>query len=216
MDMAGLAFPAQRKIQEYMVNLPGTVETIQWQLYDIVTYGTGGFTTQTFFQRAVGQGGITKSSTNMVTPGTIPRGQEFLITSIEVELYSAPADLAVADGVAPIQVEEYYEVMTAAAHLQLTIGSKPYALAGPLLKFAPKQRIKADISVAANDTTANTATTVATGLAQVVGETYDIVPLLLIPNQNFDIQIAFDSAVAVTTAARMGVTLNGYLTRNAQ
>lgn len=216
MQQAGLAFPSMFDMNKYMVNLPGQSETIWWPLYDIQAYGTGGFTTATFFQRAVGAGGITKASTNMVTPGTIPRGQQFLITSIEVELYSASADISVADGVAPIQVEDYYKVMTAAAYLELTIGSKPYVTEGPLIRFAPRQRIKADMAVAANDTTANTATTVSNGLAQVCGETYDIVPLVLVPNQNFDIRISFDAAQTITTQGRLGVTLNGYLTRNAQ
>lgn len=216
MQTAGLSFPSMFDMSKYMVNVASIGETIWWPLYDIQAYGTGGITTATYFQRAVGSSGITKASTNMVTPGTIPRGQQFLITSIEVELYSAKADISVATTVAPLQVEDYYAVMTAAAYLELTIGSKAYVTEGPLLRFAPRQRIKADMAVAANDTTANTATTVSNGLAQVCGETYDIVPLVLVPNQNFNVQIAFDSAISITTAARLGVTLNGYLTRNAQ
>jgi hypothetical protein len=211
MNQQGLQFPTIRDMNSYMVNMPNTVETIKWTLYDILAYGAGGFTSATFFQRAVGSGGITKASTNMVTPGSIPRGQQFAITGIEVQLYSDAADITAA-AVAPLQIEEYYEVMTAPAYLELTIGSKPYVIEAPLIKFAPHQRVQIDVATA----TTTAATNISTGLAQVVGESFDLVPLLLIPNQNFDVRIVFDTAVAITTAARLGVHLNGYLTRNAQ
>jgi len=216
----GLSYPTGKTIDAFMVNVPGVTETIWKPLYDIQTYPAAGSLSLSFFQRAVGTSGITKAATNMLQAGQIPRGQEFLITGIEVQLLSNEADITTnsasdATAVDPVQAEEYYKVLTN-GFLDLQIGSKSYLDVAPLVKCCPRQYVDFEASITNTDSTASTLTSASSGLAQVRGMSFDIVPLLLVANQNFSVTIGFDALETVTTACRLGVTLNGFLRRNAQ
>lgn len=203
---------SQQALDKYDVNIPGTIETIWQPLYDFQTYETSGATSFTFFQSPVGDSGTTYADTNMESAGMVPRGQNFLITGIEVEFFPAEAALNEIATPANSFINEYYSVMTADAYFELTIGSKPYMRQAPLLSFAPRRRFNADAAVS---TTADTVT-YGWNMLQVEGDPMDIVPLKLESNQNFNAKIMFDSAVSVNAAGKIGVRLNGYLFRNAQ
>lgn len=208
--LTGIASPGKEMMAKYGVNIPGKVEVIWQPLYDYQVYPAAGALNFTFFQTPIGQGGNTLSDTNMLASGQVPKGQTFVITAVQVELYPSGDDIADPADL-DVFLRDYYNVVTANARLELTIGSKPYLRQGPLIKFPPAQKIQAQASVGTGN-----AADVGISFAQGVGVPFEIVPLTLTSNQNFDVAINFDAVQAIANEGKIGVTLQGYLFRNAQ
>ena len=205
----GLKFPALQQLSRYGVNIPDAKEVIYEPLYDIQTYPTTGQLSFTFFQSQIGVNGKTLSDTNLDSSGQVPKGKNFLVTGIEVNLYPAVTAINPASPDASFLLE-VYSLLTARASLTFKIGSKEYHKGAPLMKFPPAQRLAADVAVgtAAANSTIN--------YASATGQPMDIVPVRLTSNQNFDVKIQFENLIAVAAESRIGVTLRGYLFRNAQ
>lgn len=201
----GLMAPnVQKAIQDASVNISGKVETIYQPLYDYQTLSATAVAQQTFFQTPVGQGGKSLSDTNMELAGQLPKGQNFLITGIQVEVLPAadPTNATIGSF-----INDVYEV-TKGGVLVLRIGSKEYVRQGNLMKFPPVNRIQAD---AATGLTAES-----TQYAAACGREFSVVDLLLTSNQNFSVELRDLPALPSGVAGRIGITLNGYLMRNAQ
>lgn len=201
----GLMAPnVQKAIQEASVNIPGKVETIYQPLYDYQTLAATAVAQQTFFQTPVGQGGKTLADTNMELAGQLPKGQNFLITGIQVEVLPG---LDVSQATLNEFANDVYEV-TKGGVLVLRIGSKEYVRQGNLMKFPPVNRLGVD---AATGLTAESTT-----YAAACGREFSVVDLLLTSNQNFSVELRDLPALPSAVAGRIGITLNGYLMRNAQ
>jgi hypothetical protein len=192
----------RRMVRESRVNVPGLVATQWWPLYDYQTKAAAATPEQIFFQTPAGQSGKTINDTNMTLAGQIPKGQIFQITGVQVEFYP---NLEV-DSVAATQFGDDVYNFYRTGSLQLTIGSKDYIRHGNLLKFAPVNRLAGDSS---------------TGLVtqqiqyfSAAGREFTVEKLLLESSQNFSVTLR--DMPATTATARIGVTLNGFLGRNAQ
>lgn len=187
-------------------------ERIVEALYDYAAYPTAGGTSFTFFQQPAGQSGKTLADTNMTLAGQLPQGQAFLVTGIEVPIFSGAAT----DGTAGTGQLEDINALYKAGFLTLTIGTKPYTQDAPLGVFAQSFGVG---GVSAIGTTA-AATTIVHEVARVVGAPYSLAgcPLLLTPSVNFNVQLGFATAVATPSGAdaRFGVRLKGMLYRLAQ
>lgn len=186
------------------VNVRGLSGAIWNPLYDFQTYDAAGVASQRFFSVPAGQGGKTEVDTNMELSGQIPKGQRFLITGIEVAFYPGVSINAAAASDYADDVKTVYET----GALTLNIGSKEFAFQGPLIKFPPSSRLEVDSS-----------TTVATDayvFAAPVGREFATVNMELVSNQNFSVILTGLPALPSTTDGRVGVSLNGYLYRNAQ
>jgi hypothetical protein len=191
------------------VNIPGLTEVIYQPFYDYQTLLAAGTTSQRFFQIPVGQAGRTFSDTNMELAGQIPKGQAFEITGVQFEIYpvGATAATTINAAVASKFADDVYNVLKG-GHLILNIGSKEFIKQGNLFKFPPVNRMWMDSS-----------TTVATDryvYASGGGRQYQVAPLLLESNQNFGVEIKDIAALPSGNNAKIGVTLNGFLHRNAQ
>lgn len=206
----GLVAPnVQRAIQKASVNLPGKVETIWEPRYDYQTLAAAGASSILFFQEPIGQSGKTLEDTNMDLTGQIPKGQNFLITGIQFEIYpgvgissaTAPSDFA----------DDVYDVLNSGV-LILRIGSKEYVRQGNLMKFAPVNRMYVNSAVATTQTTTDAQIQYASGC----GREFTVIDLLLTSNQNFSVELRELDALPSGQNARIGITLNGYLARNAQ
>ncbi len=192
----------QSALQNSRVNISGVSESIWQPLYDYQTAASAGASTQRFFLVPQGQGGKTLSDTNMELAGQLPKGQAFLITGIQVELYPGVSINGTDASAFADDVYNFYN----GGHLILTIGSKAFVTQGPFMKFPPINRLGMDSS-----------TTVATdryAYATATGREYVIENTLLESSQNFNVELSNLSALSAD--ARVGVTLNGYLYRNAQ
>lgn len=194
----------QRTIDNARVNIPNVKESIWQPLYDYQAYGPAAAQTLSFFQTPIGQGGKTLVDTNMELAGQIPTAQNFAITGIQVELM--PGQLTTSPTLTAFTDDLYTFYRTGA--LILRIGSKEYVRQGNLMKFPPVNRLNIDTGIG------NLAGIVAYGQAD--GREFEVEELLLTSNQNFSVTLQGLPALPSGIAARLGVTLNGYLFRNAQ
>lgn len=189
-------------------NIPNYTDALWQPLYDYQNLPAAGASSQRFFIDPIGTGGKTVEDTNMELSGQIPKGQAFLITGVQVELY--PGEAIQQDSVSQF-ADDIYDFYTNGA-LKLKIGSTDFITQGNLMKFPPVNRLGLDSSV--SDTTADTVHSYL--YASATGREYAIKDKLLESNQNFSVELIGLSAMPSGNDARVGVTLNGFLYRNAQ
>jgi hypothetical protein len=194
----------RRAFRTSRVNVPNMTESIWQPLYDYQPLLAAGAVQQSFFQVPIGQGGKTLNDTNMELAGQIPAGQAFQITGIQVELYpGVDVDSATRTQFAN-DVYNFYK----SGNLILRIGSKDFIRQGNLMKFAPVNRLSVD--------SATGLAAQAISYASAVGREFVTEGLLLESSQNFSVQLNNLAALPSAQNARLGVTLNGFLFRNAQ
>lgn len=200
-------------LQKFDVNRRGEYEGIRQSFYDFQTYPSAGSVLLTFFQVPIGQSGKTLNDTNMRSAGQLPQPQNFLVESIEIHFFPGVATSVVGgSAAASVFSDEVYDVGKA-GNLEFFIGSKDYLQEAPLLRFPPKTKLQVNPAVATTVTTSQ----LIIDYAAWVGRPYYLdPPILLVPNQNFDVKLRFNSAVAVSADARIGVVLDGILYRQSQ
>lgn len=204
----GIAAPAKNARQNFRSTVPGLDESIWEPLYHYQTYPAAGTTVLTFFQTPMGQNGATYATTNMTAAGQMSAGQEFVVTGIGIDLLLDPDSLY---ATAPDQyAKDFYSVMRE-GYLKLFVGSKDYLIQGPLATFPVTHKIDLAITPSTGATTA-----VGSSYATTGGQAFQIVPVTLAQNQNFSVTLHFDSPVAISADARIGVKLYGYKYRSAQ
>ena len=198
--------PNIQALKKYNVNRVGNIEVIWQPTYEYQTYPTTGQTQLTFFQNPVGAvaGGL--STTNVRSAGQFPRPQEFLITGIQVTF---EVGAVVGQAVAAVQsnTQDVFDVSNS-GNLELFIGSKSYLNDAPIGVFPQQWGI-------ANDNAAGAI--VATDYSRPVGKYYQITPVKIPANQNFNVTLNWpEGAVTVVTAGVIGVRLDGFLYRLSQ
>ena len=193
-----------RTIEAARVNIPGVKESIWQPLYDYQAVGPAAVANLSFFQVPIGQAGKTLVDTNMELAGQIPTAQNFAITGVQVEFYPGQTTTS---ATATAFTDDLYQFYRTGA-LILRIGSKEYIRQGNLMKFPPVNKLSLATSVG------NLALQTNYGAAD--GREYETEELLLTSNQNFSVTLQGLPALPSGVAGRVGVTLNGYLFRNAQ
>jgi len=232
--------PSLAQLQALAVNQSG-IEGIRQSLYDNQLYPQAGISQLTFFQNPYGQGvasavgapvgsAKTTADTNLSTPGALPAGQTFLITSIEVTFYAGLS--AAANTYTPAAPEVFNATAAAAVlaqandvnqfyqsgSLKLFIGSKTYLEEAPLMRFPPKCHLQIDGAIGLAGTNAQPAT-LASISAKSVGRYYAVDPNIpLVSTQNFFVQMNWPGILALPSGfnGRVGVILDGFLYRNSQ
>jgi hypothetical protein len=227
----GMIPPGVQAAKKFNVNRAGQVEGIYQPLYDWQQYPLLGAAVMTFFALPVGQGASvmgavgpkTYEDTNMEAAGQLPAPKEMLVTSIQVVFLSgAPISVTNAAGAA-IQNDYINDVFAVCTHgyLDFFIGSKSYLKDAPLSKFVNDFRLQG-FSAAANT---NATSQDNTGYATWVGAKYQITPIKLVSNQNFNVTLNWSALVPTTgtggpTGAgyngRIGVILGGFQYRLSQ
>lgn len=203
--------------QKYAVNRPGQIEAIKQPLYDYQAYPAIGATQLNFFAIPKGQAGKTLADTNMETAGALPNPKRFLTTGISVQFFPGTVFPSAGPAAAAIDafVNDVWEIFSAAAWVELFIGSKSYVQA-PLNSFPAVTRLSG-FSSQANASTAAAAQHTRTSYAAASGVPFKLEPpIMLEPTQNFSVSINFPAAVAITNAGRIGVHLHGVSYRNSQ
>lgn len=217
--MRGLIAPSLQQLESYNVNVDGQPEVIWQPLYDLQTYAAAGFTSQRFFAVPAGQAGKTFDDTNLETASVLPVPVNMAITSIEVVFFPA-GSIGVGDLLPAVVGENWNDVQAVheAGHVSVVIGSKEYLLDAPLGKFPQAFRIAGGAALA-DHTTAAASAIQQIDYAVFAGPIYQIVPLRLISQQNFRVDLVFDNGVIALPSAndgRIGVRLNGFRYRLAQ
>jgi hypothetical protein len=202
----------------YAVNRKDQMEVIRQSLYDFQTYAMAGQTQLTFFALPVGQGGKTRADTNMTTAGSLPAPLRFAVQTMEI--YFTPGVFPSAAAAATAidnHVNDIWEVYTAAAWLELQIGSKPYLIEGGVLHRMPPSTRLNGFAGMSDTTTAGATGFERTSHLNAGGIVYRLDPTLLLePTQNFSVTINWPTAVAISAAGRIGVVMNGVTARNSQ
>ena len=212
--------PSLSDLTQYDVNRRGQYEGTRQSLYDSATYdGDAGHTQLQFFQVPRGQSSKTAADTNMTSAGQLPQPQHFLVQSVEVYFY--PSAMIVTESVAaPAESEFSNDVYTVAksGSLKFFIGSKTYLEEAPLNRFPPKTRLDCELyGTFAQDSGEDQM--MQGDYAAWVGRPYYLdPPILLVPNQNFSVELNWPSAIVLPsgTDAKIFVVLDGILYRQSQ
>ena len=208
--------PSLTDLQQYNVNRADAVEAVYGNLYDTLTTAALGQTQLQFFQTPKGQNGKTLADTNMTVAGQLPAPQSFLVMSIE--LYFVPGDAVSIHGAAAANayVQDVLSFYTGKAWLELFIGSKAYVDESPLMKFPPRCGL-GGFAALSDATTPAAAGATQIGYAQASGPIYELnPPILLVPNQNFNVTLNWPVAIPLTVAGAVTVNMSGILYRNSQ
>lgn len=198
---------------------PGEVEAVNEPLYDFQATTTTVSGSYRFFVNPVGSGTKTYEDTNMVLSSQLSAGTAFEVRAIEVVLFPGvdPSPAATAPtasaGVAAF-INDTWKIAKA-GYLQFTILAKPYLTTGPVGQFPYTRRL--DVAAALSDTSTAGATQMnKVAYGAMGGSQFQITPVRLLPNMNFDVQLVFPTSITISAAARLGVVLRGIRTRLSQ
>ena len=204
--------PTRGELQQYRTNSPGSTEGLTQPLYHYQTYALAGTTTQyTFFQVPVGQSSLTYEDTNMESAGQMPSPKAFLVTGIQlVMLPTVNPSIQGAQAVDAF-VNDVYN-LGKAGYLKFFVGSRDYLIDGPVGKFTQQFGV-VGFSSAADVTTAGAAAQHRTSMGAWRGKYYEITPVVLERNMNFNVTLNFPTTAAVSANIRIGMILDGILYR---
>lgn len=211
--------PTLSDLQQFDVNRRGEYEGIRQTFYDYNTYDSAGQTSLQFFQIPKGQGGKTIADTNMTSAGQLPQPQHFLVESIEILLF--PGVLPVAEAAAAPTESEFTNDMytvSKSGSLDFFIGSKSYLQEAPIGRFPPKTKMQPEFAVHFTQAVAADQQITMDYSAWVGRPYYLDPPVLLVPNQNWNVTLSWPTLVPLPSGedARIGVVLDGILYRQSQ
>jgi len=211
--------PDLDQLMKYGVNRVGDYEATRQTLFDYQTYLAAGQTQMQFFQVPKGQATKTIADTNMEIAGMLPQPKYFLIESIEVYLYPGVSP-GLEGAAAPAQTDfsnDMYDIAKSGS-LKLFIGSKTYLEEAPIGRFPPKTKMDGYAALQFKQAVAADQQ-MTIDYAAWCGRPYYLNPqLLIVPNQNFTVELNWPAVVVTpsTTAARIGIVLDGILYRQSQ
>ena len=210
--------PSLAELQQFDVNRRGEYEGIRQSLYDSATYANAGQTQLQFYQVPKGQSSKTIADTNMVSAGQLPQPQHFLVESIELLFF--PGVLPVWEDTSIVESEFTNDMYTVAksGSLDFFIGSKSYLEEAPLGRFPPKTKLETRFAAAFTQASAADQQ-IAMDYAAWVGRSYILdPPVLLVPNQNWNVSLNWPSVVALPSGVdgKIYVVLDGILYRQSQ
>lgn len=226
--MRNSQIPSLQSLMKYDVNRRGDYEGIRQTLYDSATYVAAGQNQLQFFQIPLGQGTTTapgatgaktRNDTNMQSAGQLPQPQHFLVESIEIIVHPG-VNIGVEAAATPTEPNFSNDMYSIAksGDLDFFIGSKSYLIEAPLGRFPPKTKL--DGYAATHFAQAAAADQhLSIDYAAWVGRPYYLdPPVLLVPNQNFNISLNWGGLVALPSGqdARVFIALDGLLYRQSQ
>lgn len=201
-------------------------EAIDQPLYHIQSYAAAGTTLQyTFFNTAVGSATNGFSDTNMDSSSVLSAGKRFAIYGIAVAFFPGAAT-AVEQGTTANLIpanaaNDAKSVLEGITNLQLSILDKPYYQCAPLA-YLPSGfgAFVSSAAVANAQQTAANASIVSgyanNGVPFVQAARRLRVPIPIPQQVRFSVTINLQATIAVSTASRIGVFLDGILIRAMQ
>lgn len=214
--------PSLQDVRRFDVNRRGEYEGIRQTLYDSATYALAGQTQLQFFQTPNGQSSKTIADTNMTSAGQLPQPQFFLVESIEILFFPGVSPTIFNTTIAETEFSNDVYAVAKSGSLNFFIGSKTYLEEAPIGRFPPKTKLGVESAHSIQElqgTAADAENQVSTDYACWTGRPYFLdPPVLLVPNQNFKIDLNWPSAVALPSGvnAKIHVVLDGILYRQSQ
>lgn len=208
--------PSTNQLRKYGVNVPDSVVAISQPLYHYQTYAAAGQTQLTFFQNPVGQNSLTFADTNVEAAGSMPSPKRMLVTGIEVAFFPGGSPGTFGAQAAPNLVNDVYAVMKS-GWLDFFVGSASWLKDAPIGKFPSPYRMAGMAALSDQSTIAADLQT-KIDYATFAGKPYEITPVELSSNQNFNVTLNWPAVVATpsTVAGRIGVILHGFQYRLSQ
>lgn len=209
--MANRQPPTVKELMSYDVNRLGQVEGIWQPLYDSGTYTSATTTVMNFFQQGLGTATKTLVNTNLEgTGGVLPNPIQFLITAISFAFF--PGLNPARAGLAPAAldgdfVNDVYSFMKA-GFVKLHIGNKDYLYEAPMGRCPPTFRM-AGWGALSDSTTAGAAQGAEASYAAIAGPIYEVTPLRLISNQNFNLSL--NTPTPITFPSAQNAIIYAYL-----
>lgn len=218
------------QLRAHRVTVPGVKDAIWAPLYDYQTYANAGSLSMNFFANPIGSGTTsapgasgqkTLNDTNMISSSQLGQGNEFYCTGIEFLFWPGiePGRGAIALANVGLFADDVWTLLKSGL-LTFTVQQRNYAQDGPLGKFPPATRlsVKSALSVVADTNSTTTPTVEEIVYATGAGLRYEIVPVRIVSNQNFTVNVSWPALVALPSGVdgRVGVRLRGWLIRDAQ
>lgn len=208
---SGRKAPSPNAISQYAVNQAGAKDVVYQPLYDYQTYAAAGQTSLSFFQNPIGQSGKTLADTNMSIGGSLPAPQMFIVSAICIDFFPGNDVNFNAIDATSDNLDDVYTFMKS-GYLDFTVGTKSQLQQAPLGCFPPTYRLGGTEAV----TGTNLTKFAGADYASVAGQIFSIIPVTIPATQNFIVTLNWPSAVAINSAARVGVKLMGDLYRSVQ
>jgi len=205
--------PALSARKNIAVNRVGK-ESIWWPLYDIQAYAALGQTELNFYQLPVGQNNKTLADTNMTSAGQLPANQSFIVTGVQTVFFPGSNPGTFGAQAVNAFVNDMWQVFQSGFG-KLFIGSKDYIQLAPIGAFPTQFRL-GGFAAAADISTTGADMQTQIGYSSFAGAEFKIAELAIPSNQNFNFSMHWPALVPITNAGRIGVYLNGWLTRNSQ
>jgi hypothetical protein len=226
--MLGLPSLSQEAINKAVSTVPGaTPDQIWWPLYDYLVYPVAGQAQLAFFTQPIGQGVAssfgaagtkTEADTNFTASGLLPKGNRFYWVGVEVKFWAGAAaarGAPAAEATAGNNMNDINNVLRS-GWLRIRIQNRDYVQDGPLDMFPASTRLAGVQAFSDNFTAGANSLVTAADYAAGAGRLYQVVPQFIDAMQGLGVVIFWPVAVAVTTQARIGVRLLGYLIRDPQ
>lgn len=208
-------------LNQYMTINEMKEEGVDIPLYHIQSYGTGGATSFTFFNTAVGSATNAYADTNMDGQAMLSAGKRFIIYGIGFAYFPGPAPVQFTDSGPVSPLNDLSNVMQGIASAQLTVLDKTY------YQCAPLAWLPAGFGVWSGGAALQRTQSSAADGVGVINQGVNGMPVLSnfrrlkvpvpIPQQTrFQVTVTFPSAITVGTAGRFGCFLDGLLIRAVQ
>lgn len=123
-------------------------QAIRWQWYSFIQYPTAGASELIFFGNVLGQSGVTLADTNLPKAGSFGQ-QHFLLKSISTMIRLPSNDLdsmTVAAPDANTLASDFLNGFVQAGVLDLSIGSRPFAVIPKPFQYCPSAAAEAQIA----------------------------------------------------------------------
>lgn len=201
--------PEDAQLATFFAQYP-RVEMIPWVIYDINAYAVAGPTELLFFNGSIPADGL--DFTNLEQPNHLQAHEVFLCRQIGVHF--EPGIGATADEEFRVEGFETYRALMH-GHFRLNIRAKWYVERSPLALLPPGFGL---LGPAAASVQGGAAADQLVGyLLHSAGPRYTLkVPIAIPPQTFFEARVRYNTARAVTVAARLGVYLFGQMFRPVQ
>ena len=195
--------------------LKGYNEIVRWPLYAYKAYPAAGSTQIALFDQTEGNATNRRADTNMQAPNQLPGNQMQVVHSIRVFTIPAEADVKVVGAAGAVAFEEWYSVLTDRCWCEVTISDKLYLVAAPLTL------LPAGMGVGSVFNNPGLAAGGSVGISNNGHPSNEALfktdpPLGILPTRTFSVTLNWIAVITVTTAGRIGVTLDGWRLRAVQ
>lgn len=232
-------FPSIDDFQRFRVQNADKLQITRASLYDTVLYPAAGAVALSLFVDPIGAGqsvhpgaaaGVrkTKFDTNMVSAGTLPRFQSFVVESIEIYFtpgsistanlfqVTPPAAFLAAQSVVPVAQLNDVNAFYNSGWLGFDVSSGNILTEAPLRVFPPK----ADLSIEGTNATSSATTGLVSAIyGTAKGRPYELQPLVTLQETaTFSLTLNWPNAIATpsTFNGQVRCRFDGYMIRATQ